>query len=34
MKIADVALGARVDEEQETIGLDLTTHEERGYDLT
>ncbi|HSD18993.1 MAG TPA: ammonium transporter [Anaeromyxobacter sp.] len=34
MKIADVALGARADEEQETIGLDLTNHEERGYDLT
>ena len=34
MKIADVALGARADEEQEMIGLDLTSHEERGYDLT
>src|SRR5512138_3416720 len=31
--LADAALGARVDDEQETIGLDLTNHEERGYDL-
>jgi Amt family ammonium transporter len=31
--LADRALGARVDEEQEMIGLDLTNHEERGYDL-
>ena len=31
---ADVALGARADDEQEMIGLDLTNHEERGYDLT
>jgi len=34
MKVADVALGVRADEDQETIGLDLTSHEERGYDLT
>jgi ammonium transporter, Amt family len=32
IRIADAALGARVDEEQETVGLDLTNHEERGYD--
>jgi ammonium transporter, Amt family len=31
--LADAVLGARVDDEQETIGLDLTNHEERGYDL-
>jgi Amt family ammonium transporter len=30
--LADAVLGARVDEEQEQIGLDLTNHEERGYD--
>ena len=30
--VADLALGARVDEDQETMGLDLTNHEERGYD--
>ena len=34
MKVADAVLGVRADEEQETIGLDLTSHEERGYDLT
>jgi Amt family ammonium transporter len=32
-KLADAVLGARVDDEQEQIGLDLTNHEERGYDL-
>jgi Amt family ammonium transporter len=32
-KLADAVLGARVDDEQELIGLDLTNHEERGYDL-
>ncbi|HEY6002265.1 MAG TPA: hypothetical protein VIV57_05270 [Anaeromyxobacter sp.] len=31
--LADAVLGARVDDEQETIGLDLANHEERGYDL-
>jgi ammonium transporter, Amt family len=30
---ADAVLGARVDDERETIGLDLADHEERGYDL-
>jgi ammonium transporter, Amt family len=33
LKVADLALGARVDEEREMVGLDLTDHEERGYDL-
>jgi Amt family ammonium transporter len=33
LKLADVALRARVDEEQELVGLDITNHEERGYDL-
>jgi Amt family ammonium transporter len=32
IKIADTVVGARVDEEQESVGLDLTDHEERGYD--
>jgi Amt family ammonium transporter len=32
-RIADALHGARVDEEQELIGLDLANHEERGYDL-
>jgi ammonium transporter, Amt family len=31
--LADAVLGARVDDEQESVGLDLTDHEERGYDL-
>jgi Amt family ammonium transporter len=31
--LADAVVGARVDEEQEMMGLDLTNHEERGYDL-
>jgi ammonium transporter, Amt family len=34
VKVADLVLGARVDDEQEVIGLDLTDHEERGYDLS
>jgi Amt family ammonium transporter len=33
VKVADLAVGVRVDEEQELVGLDLTNHEERGYDL-
>lgn len=33
LKVLDVTLGLRVDEEQETIGLDISEHEERGYDL-
>ncbi|HET6440447.1 MAG TPA: ammonium transporter [Anaeromyxobacter sp.] len=32
IKIADLALAVRVDDDQETVGLDLTAHEERGYD--
>jgi ammonium transporter, Amt family len=31
--LADALCGARVDDEQETVGLDLSDHEERGYDL-
>lgn len=33
LKIVDVLVGLRVDEEQETEGLDLVLHDERGYDL-
>jgi Amt family ammonium transporter len=33
IKVADLAFSVRVDEEHETIGLDLTAHEERGYDF-
>ncbi len=33
LKIIDVAIGLRVDEEQETEGLDLALHDERGYIL-
>ena len=32
-KIVDGLVGLRVDEEEETIGLDLVLHDERGYDL-
>ncbi len=32
MVIADKAISARVDEDQEIAGLDVTDHEERGYD--
>ncbi|NNJ84807.1 MAG: ammonium transporter [Gammaproteobacteria bacterium] len=31
LKILDVVLGLRVDEEQETEGLDIALHDERGY---
>ncbi len=31
--LADAIAGARVDEEQEIMGLDLANHEERGYDI-
>ncbi len=33
IKVADLAFGFRVDDEEETVGLDLTAHEERGYDF-
>ena len=32
-RLADAIHGARVNEEHELMGLDLTNHEERGYDL-
>ena len=33
LKIVDSLIGLRIDEEQETEGLDLVLHDERGYDL-
>ena len=33
LKVVDMVVGNRVSEEEETEGLDLTQHEERGYDL-
>ncbi len=32
-KLVDMTIGLRVDEEEETMGLDLVLHDERGYDL-
>ena len=32
LKLVDATVGVRVDEEQEIVGLDLSHHEERGYD--
>jgi ammonium transporter, Amt family len=34
LKLIDVALGLRVDDEQEQVGLDLALHEERAYNLS
>ena len=33
LKIIDMVIGLRVTEEEETVGLDLTLHDERGYNL-
>jgi len=33
LKIVDAMIGLRVDAEEETIGLDLVLHDERGYDI-
>ena len=33
LKVVDVILGLRVSDEQETEGLDITQHDERGYIL-
>jgi len=33
LKIVDVVIGLRVSEEQETEGLDIALHDERGYNL-
>ena len=31
LKVLDMIVGLRVDEEQEVVGLDLSQHGERGY---
>jgi len=33
LKLLDALIGLRVSEEHETQGLDITQHEERGYNL-
>jgi len=33
LKVIDLIVGLRVNEEQETEGLDIVMHEERGYNL-
>ena len=33
LKVIDAVMGLRVSEEEETIGLDLSLHNERGYNL-
>ena len=33
LKVLGALMGLRVDKEQETVGLDLSLHDERGYDL-
>ncbi|MCY1354590.1 Ammonia channel [compost metagenome] len=33
LKVLDVIIGLRVTEEEETVGLDLAQHNERGYNL-
>jgi Amt family ammonium transporter len=33
LKVIDVVMGLRVSDEEETIGLDLSLHDERGYNL-
>jgi Amt family ammonium transporter len=33
LKLVDQLVGLRVDDEEETEGLDLVLHDERGYDL-
>ncbi|MGB5234241.1 MAG: hypothetical protein WBN85_03575 [Candidatus Macondimonas sp.] len=33
LKVIDVLVGLRVSEEEETEGLDIALHDERGYNL-
>jgi Amt family ammonium transporter len=33
LKIVDAVVGLRVTSEEETMGLDLSLHDERGYNL-
>ncbi|MCY1550904.1 Ammonium transporter [compost metagenome] len=33
LKVIDLVMGLRVSDEEETVGLDLALHNERGYNL-
>jgi Ammonia permease len=33
LKLVDIIVGLRVDEDEETEGLDIVLHNERGYDI-
>ncbi|MNJ66038.1 Ammonia channel precursor [compost metagenome] len=33
LKVIDAVMGLRVNDEEETVGLDLSLHNERGYNL-
>ena len=33
LKLVNLMVGLRVDDEQETQGLDISQHDERGYDI-
>jgi ammonium transporter, Amt family len=33
LKLVDAMVGLRIDSDEETQGLDLVLHDERGYDL-
>lgn len=33
LKVVDIIIGLRVSDEQETQGLDISLHDERGYSL-
>lgn len=33
LKVLDLVMGLRVSEEEESVGLDLAQHNERGYNL-
>ena len=33
LKLVDLVIGLRVNEEDETMGLDIALHDERGYNL-
>jgi Amt family ammonium transporter len=33
LKVLDVVMGLRVNDEEESVGLDLAQHNERGYNL-
>jgi Amt family ammonium transporter len=33
LKVIDLVMGLRISDEEETVGLDLALHNERGYNL-